>query len=1481
MTAIRHRPLEGPGTGGYSIVAALCLALGGASVVRAQPQLNPVYVDDAPAAAETLSRVNDHLAAGNVDEAVRVLQALLDDHADRLTPSADDPDVFVGVRQRVHEVLLKDAGLLRRYRSLQGPRAAAELELAGNAFDGPIDQLHRSLMLTPAGLEAALRVAQRQLEDARFEAARLTLEELELHPDRTGPAATSAAARDAASLLAIVARYVDRPEVWARAERWAGASGADPASIDRSVEAAPPGAGVPALSPLVSLPELDTRGLISKPLWSIEIVPATTPGPEQPMGGFPGGGPAARGMASVPRDARDLMMLPSVTDDLLVINDGGQVTAWDRFTLSTRWTIQPGPGTDAEPDENERDMWRAGVWGPAGGPEPITVTIVGRDGAAATGRMPSANKDGDDRIHGLDPRTGRLRWSVSLGQLDPSLANSSVRGPLEIVEGTVVAAIRKHAPDRRLMSLSMVGLDAATGRLRWLRLLGSAGWLPFGPQITGPEATLVHAGVAYRTDELGAVAAVAIDSGRTLWVRRMPVEAGAAMRETPRAWELNRPIMDSGSLVIITPDQRRLARLDATTGDVLGERPSGMFGSPVPTYLLKIGPQLAAIGPNRIALTPIAAFETAPIRLTPQIEDPGIWGRISVVGDKLLVPLVKGLALLDATRPDADPLVQPLDRPGNVLAVGKQLLVVNDSQAHSYLQWEVAESILTERIAADARDPTAAVTFAELAYRAGRFDRIVPSIDTALRAIAAEPSSERNLGQRRRLFETVHDMVTAALEPADPAGSRPAGAGAVPATDPIAEQSILPPEAPGNRRRRIADRPLIAMLIDKLDKAADTADDRVSVALASGRLAELSNDAARAAGVYQRVLDEPTLAAANWRGPSVSVRAELEATRRLEQLIAQRGPEIYMAQEAECARRLAEIGENGTAEQFEQLAARFPLSTHTPDVYRRLSEVYRKDGSLRKSIAALENGLKAAQRVPGAPDSAVGELAGRLILDLRERHQSAAAASVLRNVRRRSPTLALTAFGQVLDADRLGAELAERLARSMRWPRIGTLTGENVQLINNWFLLKPHLADPTPHMESCLVMQSDREVAVWVVEREGERAGQFGKMWSRTIDDLDVQLIRSTPEAVYVWLESERTGGIERVPLTPDAKGWRTEPLGKLFPAGDDTRGFNRAPGVLADAFETPDDGPVLSDRFIAAMDDRTLAMVQRGGRALALDCETGEVLWQANTGVSQVYDAQLVGGTLVIAGEVRKMNATGGVEELLPAVQVIDARTGRMGQRIGSFDTRVRWVRLTESGQLICGTEKSVVSLDVNSAQRNWTLASGEVLPAAAAWIFGDRLLLLSADRQLWLASVSTGRLRPQSLEAPRARMESSREVDAYLVSSNPDGPFAVATYQGVMIFSADGELQGIDGLGAIDTMLPPRPAEGRTVAIETTPDARTADGLMQFQMYLLESAGGMLESRHTVLLGARPNAMQLLDGKVVISAGTATMIIEAPMRK
>ncbi len=292
-----------------------------AAVVQPEPQNNPVYVDDSPAAAESLAGVPGQLAMGNLDAAVRVLQRLLEEEGDRAALSlGDDPDLFISVRSRVNDTLMKTPALLTRYREAQGPLADRMLE------EGSDEVVERTRLLTRSGFEAALRVAQRELEAARFESALLTLRQLESHPDRTGDAG-----RDAAELLQAVARYVDRGDVWDRAERWAKQSGA-PTGL-RGAETWPEATLRRGTSPLDSQAPVSLVGMLPRPLWSVPV----GIGPVAPLGN--------RSMGEIPPFAQGLWVLPTLSDETVYASDGNTVSALGPVHAVPTLEHHPGCGT--------------------------------------------------------------------------------------------------------------------------------------------------------------------------------------------------------------------------------------------------------------------------------------------------------------------------------------------------------------------------------------------------------------------------------------------------------------------------------------------------------------------------------------------------------------------------------------------------------------------------------------------------------------------------------------------------------------------------------------------------------------------------------------------------------------------------------------------------------------------------------------------------------------------------------------------------------------------------------------------------------------------------------------------------------------------------------------------------------------------------------------------------------------------------------
>lgn len=1478
-------------TAGRTLASALALLVGGASLAQAPSQANPVYVDDSPQASDTFVRLRDHLASGNLEQGAAVVQALLLNQADRVVASEADPEVFVSVRSRAHAALLASPGLLARYRQSYQARAERLAEQGG------FDELERGYLLTGPGLDAALRLAQRRLEAAAFEAARLTLEQLEKHPDRTGERGTQAAA-----IARQIARYLPREDVADWAARWTREAGA--AGGDGKAEAWPAGALAGGRTPLDPGPAPTPEGLVTKPLWTVTVNPSAAETPLPPSG---------RGVQNVPAQGRDLLVLPAASGDTLVLNDGASVTAWDRFTLSPRWSVVAAAQEQARDEPGvragagNRMILNRMYGGQARGGDDLGVVAIGGGVVVAPVGKPVAmavnagySREMLDRVLGLDLATGRTRWAAVLGELDPALTDCAVKGAPVIVEGTVVLAARKYQPDRRLVSVSMVGLDLYSGAKRWVRPVGSAGSMPWGNQPSGSDLLAADRGIVYRSDRLGVIGAIEAHSGRTVWIRRSQVEAGLPA-EVPPAWQAGRPIVDGPSVLTLSGDGRRLLWLDARTGLKTGERAVADFAPPAARYFLRAGDRLVGVGDDRVGSVPIRDAQTAKVETSASIAAPGIRGRVAVVGEgplaRLMVPTVEGVRLYDPAKPTKPERTFNLEETGQVLALESQLVVADDARLHSYLLWDVAERLLLQRVKDSPDDATPAVTFAELAHRAGKPERIGEAVDLAMAALRRAPANDATAGVKTRLLDVLRAILAAGLEP--PAPKDPAG-------------ETKPAVAP-------LDTALLAKLVAGFGELAGAGDERAGFLLASGRLKELLGQPGEAAAAYQQVLDDPTLASATWRGAQLTVRAELEATRRLESLIRTSGPAAYAAQEAKAQSELAAIDAAAGPERLEALTQRYPLAQSALPAYARLADAYVAADRPQAAIGALEAGLRAARRLPEAPMASVGELGGRLIQLLRSRGQTSAAATTLRTLRQRYPELALTSAGQPVDAGTLAAELDGVLAASARWPRVGPVNlplgdnvggggggGGGVQVIVGSKLMEPVLTDPAPGLSGLLVMRSESGVGVWAPTTAGTAgvagSGQaYAKAWSRDLQEgTEPTLVRLTRDgAVLLYLSAEPwlerlgpgTGGPGLEAGQAVVTKWRSESLARLF-TREDSRGMRRVPGVMAeDGFGVPGEGMQDARGVLVSMDERTVVLVLRSGKAAGIDVETGEILWSGKTGAARVYDAQVLGGTLVIAGTSEVLGAGNQVVDLRPVVQIIDARTGRAVQKLegaapgqpaaGLPGGQPRWVRLTDTGAAIIGLDSAIASIDLATAQTNWTITEPKVVPAVAAWLVGDRLVLLSPDRLAFVASASTGRLREASLELPRTHVDSTRVLDVVALGATPSSNFAIVGQQGAAVFSPDGALLGLDAFGGGTSMLPPKPAEGRLVAIETVSEGRTTDGLMMFSIHGLDPAQVSLIDTRAVVMGARPTTLRLVDGHVALTAGNITLLLDAPAKK
>jgi outer membrane protein assembly factor BamB len=1386
-------------------------------------QDNPVFVDDSTLAADVLAGLPGLLASDNTGEAVRLLQRLLDEEGDRLVAMPDDPDLLEPVRARVHRVLLADAELLERYRTVEA-EAAARLLAEGRA-----DAVERSRLLTPPGFDAAVRVASAHLAGARFESARVTLEQLEEHPDRDDPARAGAAA----AVWAQLAGYLAREPVAEAARRWAERAGSGPEPIG-AVEW-PASLRTPVYSPLAGSPGFALGELLDTPLCSAELREGQVMIEEEE--------PVTRRS----RTSEELpFIFPLVSGDTVYATDGLWVGAWDRFTLTPRWRTKPR-GADNEREQLE-EMYAANAYRRNRSrdvEEPTAVALHGRLLLAATGVVADGARQGDPRLHALDALTGRVLWSSYIDELDPRLDESSSRGPAVFEGDTAVVAVRKISQSRRFASAFLVGIDLADGSAKWVSLSGSAGWLAYGGRGQWTDWPTLHEGIVYRVDELGVICAVEAGTGRFRWVLRLPgVESRTPSSRLP--WAASQVIVDGDTLLALAPDRRELLRLDRRTGRILARRDTQPLG--LPGYIFEHDGLLVAAAPARVVTLPIAHAESGPARVSGAIEGPGILGRVVASGDALLVPLSGGMGVLDLATLEPRGGVA-LRAPGNLIPVGKQLLVADNQSLHSYLVWADAAAVLQARLDADPTDLAAALSFAELAHRAGHPEAMLAPIDAATTAMAADPLGDQVAPGQERLFGLLLTALRGAL---DGAGQQGGGLPSPGADDPM---GISPATLDG--------------LTERMAMVALTPDQRATHLLMRSRVHERLGRVAEAVADCQGVLTDPALAGAVWeRGPS-SVRAEIDALARLDRLLAQHGRGVYAPFEREADARLGTMAgaDAGTLEAFARAYPRAPAALRAwlagADRRAQAAESLALDRALDRGLHAA-----AAMRAVGiTPDPlTVGELLGRRLTALLGANRLDTAAELLLRSAAEWPGVPITSAGAPLDRGAMADTLRARAEARSRRPQIGDSPAGQPVLLDGWVLMRALDRRDAFAARPGVIMLGPGRVGRWSLDASGRPVAD----WTALTGAKPV-LVRFDPDRVLLLEPDDRGGTLRAISPTDGRDLWSIERLGEVL-------ALARGPATVTgqERFETPLDGEVGATDMLLALDEATLAIVSRAGRVAGIDLATGRVGWTVRTDCQQVSDTSAGEGVVAIGGVGSPRTGDAAGE---PVVVLLDLATGeeisRYAPGSGAASGRVRWVHVAPgSSRVVVGLSRGLVSLSLPDAQAEWALADMAVEQTDAAWPAGPRLFVQSSLRELALVDAATGELLAPRLDTADC-LDAGEPTDA-VADAGAERLTVLSPAGYCQLDTSTGALLAADAIGRLaGDMVQPATGAGRVVLVEREPVAG-ATGF--YRLHILETETGRAISTSVLALSDRPRRIGLLDGAVWVTAGDSTVVV--PMR-
>jgi outer membrane protein assembly factor BamB len=1398
--------------------------------VRAiQPSARSVFPDDSVIARDALLRVRELAGVGNTAEGLRVLQSVLDSEADKVLPSAADPDVCVPVRGLAHELLLGEPALLAKYRELEGPQAELQLNR------GELESVVRARFLTPAGFEAALRLAQGHYESARFNAAFLTLEELEKHPDRKGDKA-----KQAAALLTRVGPYIARPHVQQLVSRWRQDAGL-PATEGAPAPVLPVLAATAATS-LAPLPAIDTAEISVPALQAVALEPLPETGED--------------------RSGKLAWVMPSVAGERVYLNDGAWVRCLDAATLAPRWAQRPERGAMRLLGGSDQIFGMIGYQ--SGLPEDVSSVTVANGVAITPGGIATGGgRMGDRRVHAFDALTGRPLWREDVSTLDSHLNETIVLGPI-VVEGDIaVVALRKSNVSKRVNALYLAGLDLYTGSLRWWRLVGSVGTNPWGRVQTRPDATVLENGIVYRADEMGVIGAYRADSGMPVWVR---LGAGLSrindfqqnrfLQQTP-AYQITCPVIYGESLFCVEPGRGRVIQLDRNTGAMLASRDSSALGEP--KYLLIAGNQLAAVGDGRIAFVPLDEFASGKVRVTPQQSQPPIVGRACVSGDRVLVPLDGQLLFVSPNEPEQP---ERIDAPGmgnlvvaEVPATPAHLISADGRRVSSYMKWDRANALLEARIAKSPTDPDPLLTSIKLLKRAGKPEAVPALADRVLKLLDADATSTRSLALRGRLFDLLLGMIRdAAIAVNGQPAPDPAPTDATPS-------AISQPPAS-------VDLAQLDAVAQRLERCAESPDQLAALAFQVAWLREAQSRPDAAIEAYQRVLLDPALGALRptWLtsdedGSSANPLAADEAARRLRRVLRKAGAKAYAAFDEEAATQFRSAA-GASPDDLLVLARRYPAASVTPEIYLAAAEALVKRRDVPAARRALGAGVAAAELSAsiGRSDDGAGlsRLVGALVAASPDLAQQGTLYRSLLKLAKERPSLTVAVGGTPQPIDSVVKSIRAGLAARLPLPAIGPEVSPVAQAIEGWEPLEGLLRTSAGLSCDTLMMYSEtrQEVALWGVRAEDN---QLRPIWYRGVR-VRPSVLRVGPDTTLMFWPSPRGGSIESIDLD-GASLWRTDDLNALFGPGADPN--ERIP--------TPMDGQVRPDDLLFTIAGDTLCLVQRSGKTAGISLTSGTTLWNRTVPASRVYEVASVGGCVLVAGSMHQDNPNGSWVAYLGAIDPVTGETKSTIQA-ASLGDHVRWIRALPGGDALVGTSDGLVRFEPASGTIRWSVPDGVIRTTISAWVLTRSAYVLDGDVVLHHVDLATGKRTPM-------QQETRAKLTLPVVASPTPGTLALGSTRGMIVMNDEGKVVGVDALDDQTRIEPPAIGQDYAVAIEP-PDRELGNSdtdTFVARLYIMERPSGKLAAVERVRLYDVPRSISLLDGKIVLGQGAVTIVLDA----
>ncbi|MFP4057881.1 MAG: PQQ-binding-like beta-propeller repeat protein [Candidatus Brocadiia bacterium] len=499
-----------------------------------------------------------------------------------------------------------------------------------------------------------------------------------------------------------------------------------------------------------------------------------------------------------------------------------------------------------------------------------------------------------DSVAAFHPATGKLLWRHRFAPPEPHAEPEAEEeaGPAAVgAKSVLLASPPSLGGDKVVFALTLLGdearsrvvaLDAATGREIWDTFVCSRSVPAFLALGATPSPPAIDGSTVYHGSNLGAAAALDLETGAVRWVQRYPSfprYLRRALVERRRRWANNPPMAAGGFLFLAPQDAARLFAIDPATGAVAWSAPR--HGA---RYLVGgCGDRLFLIGHDAVALhgetgrrlwkTPLPQASAARPLATPS---------------RLYVPTRRGILRIEAADGAASTahLWRPDERPGNLAAAAGTLLVAAPDRLQVFEDWARTRQRIAAHREEHPRDPWAPLALGIHEADCGRPAQALAHFRAALSLAQAAKDAAAIVRTRRRLYDCL-----------------------------LAMGSEGDMEALAEARRHAADPGQAA-----------------HARLLEARLHERRGDWPQAVAAYQGLIAQTPQARLQPQ-ERLTVAARALATAAIDRLIDDHGREVYAAQEAD-ARALLAQADGGAA--LEEVVRRFPNSAAAETALLRL-----------------------------------------------------------------------------------------------------------------------------------------------------------------------------------------------------------------------------------------------------------------------------------------------------------------------------------------------------------------------------------------------------------------------------------------------------------------------------------------------------------------------------------------------------------------